>query len=106
MSKPKPPRTRCPLCGGPIQPLQSLILPRLGPNQQTLVNAVMRAHGERVPSKILADRIWAHDPNGGPKLATKTVAVMVRAINKKTLPFKFKIECGAGRHDGYKVVYL
>ena len=106
MSTPKPPRSHCPFCGGSIQPLQSLTIPRLGPNQQILVNMVTRAKGKRVLTRDIIDRIWAMDSDGGPQAARKTVAVMVYNINKKMAPFKRKIEAGAGRQDGYRVVYL
>lgn len=102
----KPPRSHCPFCGGHIEPLQHLSIPRLGPNQQLLVNMVVGAKGRRVLTRSIIDRVWSSDPNGGPKMARKTVAVMVYNINKKTLPFKFRIEAGVGRQDGYRVVYL
>ena len=106
MTKRKPPRTRCPCCGAIVAALHVDKMPRMGANQQALINIVRAAKGGRVPTLELADRIWASDANGGPKLPLKTIAVMVRQINVKTLPFKFRIACGGGNRDGYRLLYL
>ena len=106
MRKRKPPRTKCPCCGATVAALYAANLPRLGANQQALVNIVRAAKGQRVSADALAERIWASDPDGGPELPRKTLSVMVRQINMKTIPYKFKIECGMGRHDGYRIFYL
>ena len=106
MTNRKPPRTKCPCCGATVEALYESGLPRLGANQQALVNIVQSAKGRRIATESICARLWANDPNGGPALPNKTIAVMVRQINAKTMPYKFRIECGAGRRDGYRIVYL
>ena len=106
MTARKPVRTKCPCCGAPVPVLRAEHLPRLGAMQQALVNIVRQANGSRITTDSIVERLWASDPDGGPELPKKTVAVMVRQVNAKSIPHGFKIECGGGRRDGYRIVYL
>ena len=106
MTAKKPQRTKCPCCGASVPALRAENLPRLGANQQALVNICAQSRGARVTTDAIVERLWASDPEGGPLLPKKVVAVMVRQINTKTEPHGFKIECGGGRRDGYRIVYL
>lgn len=98
--------TTCPLCGslrvkfsGEDAEIASMIS-GLSPRFGRLVAALIEQTGTFVPTEILARRIWADDPHGGPVHTRVVISTLVRQ-NRDSIP-GWRIE--SKRHSGYRIV--
>jgi hypothetical protein len=93
---------RCPCCGHPVEAVKADMMPRLGVQQEALLNILRKTSG-RLSRTALMERLYA---NAVTRPKNNIISVMVSQMNLKTIPHGFKIECGAGKRDGYKLVLV
>jgi len=71
--------TACPTCGAPLADVQ--VERDLPPGLRALLGEIRRAGALGITTRQLADRLWAHDPSGGPDDAEKAVRARVARLN-------------------------
>lgn len=95
---------KCKYCGHPIH--NENLERDLTPHQRNFYNILQKAGSAGLQAQDIADRLWAHDPNGGPVWARNCVSVMKRRINTKLRKHKIQVvtTVGAGHYYRLEVI--
>lgn len=95
----------CPCCGKPINgaaPIDSLVTARLSPEQLRIIDALASAYPRGITRRVLADIVFADDPNGGPDSAENQMSVQMHWMR----PTLRQLGWTVGVRKGSRLVYL
>jgi len=77
---------------------------RLSKKQSDLFLTVAAGNGRLVSFDTIIDRLWGHDPNGGPIAPKNVIAIFIGQTNHKLRTSGYRIENVWGQ--GYRLVTI
>lgn len=96
----------CQCCGQPLPDFYSGIAgaARLSKKEALLFLTVAARGGSLVLFDTIIDRLWGHDPSGGPIAPLNNICIHVSRINRKMASAGYRVENVWGQ--GYRLVFI
>jgi hypothetical protein len=109
---------RCPCCGSALDPvdrvhwnLNTRVVEtpigrrQLSPNESRLFNLIWSKRPARQTGLRMVDALYAHDPDGGPLGAMRTLHVVLSGLRGKLRPIGLNIETEGRKENYYATVF-
>jgi len=91
----------CPCCGSTMKrvPVDALRFLRASRAEVAVISILADAYPMWVPTSVIADRVYADDPNGGPLYADKSVAVRLNRLKGRLADLGWRTKGMMGRNS-------
>lgn len=93
----------CECCGHPLP--DKAVFEVLTPMQRRIFQAVAAAGTHGITSRVLIDRLYQDDPNGGPS-SINIIAVVASHMRPRLKPFGITLKANPGREGRYTLQKL